>query len=405
MLAGFSLRDLEQHRPAPVFTGNEESYWTALREQFPLSKSITYLNNGSLGPSPYPVITATHKWMMEADEYVNYNVQDSSIKKIAEFTGAHEDEIALTGNTTHGINIACWGVPMRKGDEVILTTHEHAGGALPWLNRQKLHGIRVRTFHPAPTAAETLDRIASVITKRTRVIAVPHILCTQGQVLPLKEICRLGKDKGLFVLIDGAHGPGMMPVDLHDAGCDAYAGCFHKWMLGPKGAGFLYVRKDFQDTLQPLFAGAGSDDAKWNMAIPSPAITGYYPSAHRYYNGTSNIGIYKGAEASIDFIHSIGSERVYERITALGNYMHDNLLNTDRIEMLTPVEAGSRCGMTGFRIKGIQFDQFYTRALEQDIRIRVMPENNLNSLRVSTHIYNSREEIDRLIALIKKTAP
>jgi cysteine desulfurase/selenocysteine lyase len=404
MLAGFSLNDFATAAPMPPANDSDDVYWTKLREQFPLNKNIIYLNNGSLGPSPMAVINEIHKWMTLADEELNYVGWTDAIKKIATFVGADENEIAVTGNTTQGINIACWGVPMRKGDEVILTTHEHAGGALPWLNRQKLHGIVIKTFDPGATAAETLDRIASLITKKTRVIAVPHILCSQGQTLPVKEISRLGKEKGIFVLIDGAHGPGMMPIDLHDIGCDAYAACFHKWMLGPKGSGFLYVRKDFQDTLTPYFVGAGSDDAKWDMSLAAPRITQYHNSAHRYYYGTLNGALYKGAEASIDFINTIGAERVYARINELGKYTQDLLLGMDdKVEVLNPSETISRSGMNGFRVKGVSFEKFHTMALDRNIRIRIMPENSLNCLRVSTHIYNSKSDIDKLIELIGTT--
>lgn len=406
LFAGFSLNDFTASPPMPSANLSDELFWKELRNQFPLVRDFIYLNNGSLGPSPMPVINETRKWMMQTDEALTYGGWDACIGKFAAFTGADEAEIALTNNTTHGINIACWGVPMRKGDEVILTTHEHAGGALPWLNRQRLQGIVIKKFDPAPTAAETLDRIASLITKKTRVIAVPHILCSQGQVLPVKDICRLGKEKGIYTLIDGAHGPGMMQINLHDMGCDAYASCFHKWMVGPKGLGFLYVRKDFQDTLQPHFVGAGSDDATWNMSIPSPQLNRYHNSAHRYYFGTMNGALYKGAEASVDFINTIGGDKVYERVNELGKYTQDLLLAMpDKIELLTPTETVSRSGMNGFRLKGVSSEKFYNTAIEASIRIRLMPENSLNSLRVSTHIYNSTEEIDKLMELIRNAKP
>jgi selenocysteine lyase/cysteine desulfurase len=405
LLAGFSLKDLEQLPPIPNGNANDETYWKSLREQFPLSKDVTYLNNGSMGPSPYPVIEAVKTGMMEGDEIARYGEREETVKMIAGFTRANDNEIAITHNTTEGINIMCWGLPLKKGDEVILTTHEHAGNALPWLNRQKLDGIVLKTFSPASTAAETLNRIDALISKKTKVIAVPHILCTQGQVLPVKEICKLGKTKGVFVCIDGAHTPGMMPLDLHDMGCDAFAGCCHKWMLGPKGTGFLYVRKDFQETLIPRFVGAGSDTATWNMADEHPLLHQYMPNAHRYYGGTQNTGLHKGIEASIDFMNAIGMDKVYYRVNMLGKYMQDALLELDgKVEVMNPVEPASRCGMNGFRIKDVPFDTFYQKAMEHNFRIRIMHENGLKSLRVSTHIYNSTEEVDRLIELIKNVS-
>lgn len=382
---------------------DEESYWKMVRRQFPLNPRLMYLNNGTMGPSPYYVIEQMQKGMMEADTEGSYGGWENTCKKLAAFVGAHEEEIALTRNVTEGINIVAQGLPLSKGDEVIMTTHEHVGNAFPWINVQKQKGILIRTFTPASTAAETLSRIASLIGKRTRVIAVPHIPCTQGQVLPAREIARLGKEKGLFVFIDGAHGPGMLPLDLHDMGCDVYASCCHKWMLGPKGTGFLFVRKDFIETLRPCFVGAGSDNAKWNMATTPISTGGYCSTAHRYYGGTFNAGLYKGVDASIEFIETIGMQRIHERITGLAAYTQQQLMAAgDRIEMLTPTEQQSRGAVIGFRIRGVDAQKFYHDALEKKVRIRYVAENGLDSLRVSTHIYNNREEIDTLVEMVRK---
>jgi L-cysteine/cystine lyase len=380
-----------------------EKYWTLVRQQFPLQKDWAYLNNGTMGPSPYPVIEAVHKGMMEGDVYGNYGGWENTHAKIAQFVGANEDEIALTHNVTDGINIACWGIPLKKGDEVILTTHEHVGNAFPWLNRQKLHGIKIKVFTPASTAAETLERIQALYTKKTKAIAVPHIPCTIGQILPVKEICAWAKEKGIFSLIDGAHGPGMLKLDLHQMGCDAYASCCHKWMLGPKGTGFLYIRKDFQETLQTYFVGGGSDNGKWNMATDPIKSGAYANNAHRYYGGTQGLGLYKGVDAAIAFIDNIGMENIYNRINYLGKYTQDNLMALgDKIEMLTPTEQDSRCAINGFRIIGFDFSKFYAKCAEQKIRIRMVAENEINCVRISTHIYNNTNEIERFIEIVKK---
>lgn len=410
LLAAASFTELEALAAAKELNTNggsiaddDEKYWNNVRQLFPLTKDFAYLNNGTMGPSPYPVIEAVKNGMMEGDHRGNYGGWEATAAKLAKFVGAHEDEIALTHNVTDGINIACWGVPMKHGDEVILTTHEHVGNAFPWLNRRKLDGIVIKTYTPASTAEETLHRIKKLITHKTKVIATPHIPCTQGQIIPVKEVCTLARKHGIYSIIDGAHGPGMLMLDLHDMGCDTYASCCHKWMLGPKGTGFLYVRKEFQDTLQTYFVGGGSDNAKWNMATQPAAMGGYNNSAHRYYGGTQALGLYKGVDAAIDFIETIGMQNIHNRIKSLGKYTQDRLLEFgDKVELITPTEERSRCAVNGFRVKGIAFDKFYTLCGENKIRIRSVAENGLNSLRVSTHIYNNKSEIDKLIEIIKK---
>jgi selenocysteine lyase/cysteine desulfurase len=381
---------------------NDEDYWRNVRLMFPLNKEHIYLNNGTFGPSPYPVIEAVKAGMMENDRNGQYGNWDPTVARIAKFVGADEEEIALTHNVTDGINIGCWGLPLQKGDEVILTTHEHSGNAVPWMNRQKLHGIVIKTYTPASTAAETLTRINNLITKKTKAIATPHIPCTQGQILPVKEICTLARDKGIYSVIDGAHGPGMLQLDLHDMGCDTYASCSHKWLLGPKGTGFLYIRKGFQNTLQPYTVGAGSNDDKWDMMTTPVSTGGYTQNAHRYYAGTQSNGLYAGVVAAIDFFESIGTENIYSRVKYLGKYTQDRLLSFgDKVEMLTPTEERSRGAVNGFRIKGMDYQKFYSMCADKKIRIRGVGENGLNSLRVSTHIYNSTEEIEVLMDVVK----
>jgi len=410
VLAALSLNEMQAfaakiqlNNDGKIISPDDDAYWKDLRKQFPLTTEWAYLNNGTFGPSPYPVIEAMRAAQMDADQNGNYGDYDKTPPRLAKFLGANEDEIALTHNVTEGINTVCWGVPLGKGDEVILTTHEHIGNAAPWLNRVKLHGIVIKKYTPAATADETLNRISSLITRKTRAIATPHIPCTQGQVLPVKEICRLAKDKGLFSLIDGAHGPGMMPLDLHDIGCDTYASCSHKWMLGPKGTGFLYVRKDFQDTVQAFYSGGGTDDGKWNIMTDPVTTGGYAPNAHRYFGGTQANGLYAGVNASIDFIEQIGQDNIYHRIKSLGKYTQDRLLGFgDKVELLTPTEERSRCAVNGFRIKGVDYHKFYDICVANKVRIRSVQENGLNSLRVSTHIYNSKQEVDLLMDLIKK---
>ena len=390
--------------PTELLQTNEEEYWKLIRQQFPLTNDRIYLNNGTRGPSPFPVIDAVHRWMRDADEQGNYGGWESTAEKLAVFVKADKEEIALTHNVTDGINIVAWGMPLKKGDEVIMTTHEHVGNVGPWMNRARLDGIVVKAFSPAPTAAETLQRINDLITKKTRAIAVPHIPCTQGQILPAKEICKLAKDKGLFSFIDGAHGPGQLQLDLHDMGCDFYASCTHKWVLGPKGTGFLYVRKDMLDTLQALMVGGGGT-ADWNMATKPPHFDGYTKDAHRYYFGTQNRALYKGVEAAIDFVNGIGQEVVEKRIRGMAKYFQDELLKLEgKIEMLTPTEDKSRGAVVGFRIKSKSHSDFYTLAAEAKIRIRSVPENGLSSLRVSTHIYNNKDEVDKLLELVRSVA-
>lgn len=383
---------------------DDEQFWKVVRDQFPLTRERVYFNNGTMGPSPYPVLDLVKRSLEDVDTSGEYGGWDTVRGKLAAFVNVQESEISLTHNVTEGINVIAGGLPLKRGDEVILTTHEHVGNALPWLNRARLDGIVIKTLKPALTASDNLNRINDLITSRTRVIAIPHITCTIGQVFPVKEIARLGHDKGLWVFFDGAHGPGMTMLDLADMGCDFYATCCHKWMCGPKGTGFLYVRKELLDTVQARWVG-GYSDTGWDMTTDPPEFKGYVPTAHRYDFATQNSAIYLGLGAAIDFLHHIGMENIVRRGSSLASHLQQELLSLgDGVEMLTPVEERSRGCIIGFRLKKMTYDKFGEHAAKKGFRIRLVGEGHLNSIRVSTHLYNSFEEVDKFVAAVKEVA-
>lgn len=384
----------------PPFS-DDEHYWRSVRQLFPLSKEFIFLNNGTIGPSPYTVLEAVYEKMKEIDRSAGYGGWDLARPALARFVKAEESEISLTHNVTEGINVVAWGLPLKRGDEVIVTNHEHVGGALPWLNRARVDGIVVKHVTLGNTAAETLNNLEKLISKKTRVLAIPHIVCTTGQIQPVKEIVALGKKHGAFVFIDGAHGPGMLEIDLHDMGCDFYASCCHKWMLGPKGTGFLYVKKELFEGVNALFVGGGSDNG-WNILGANPSIKGLAPTAHRYDYGSQNAALYVGVVAAIDFLNTIGMQNVEKRIRGLAGYMQDKLIATGKVEMLTPTEERSRSAVIGFRIKGMEYTKFGELTAKNGLTIRMVAENDLNSVRASTHIYNFHNEVDKLVELINK---
>ena len=280
-----------------------------------------------------------------------------------------------------------------------MTDHEHAGNAVPWLARARRDGIVIRTFTPALHAAETLERINALINPKTWAIAVPHITCTIGQVLPAKEICSLGHDKGLWVMFDGAHTPGMLPLDVHDMGCDFFATCGHKWMMGPKGTGFLYVRKELVETLEPVWVGAGVDTG-WDVRTGTLA---FRTDAHKFDFGTQSSPLFVGLGAAIDFLHHLGIQNITSRDQALAGHLRNGLKSLgDRVEILTPDEPGGYGSLVAFRPRRIEFDKLHKALLEQHhIITRPVAENGINCNRISTHIYNSFTDVDRFLTTLE----
>jgi selenocysteine lyase/cysteine desulfurase len=385
-----------------VVPSDDVPFWQVVRDQFPLKKEPIFLNNGTMGPSPYVVIDAVTAEMGEVDRNARYGGWDVVRPKIAKFINAHDDEISLTHNVTEGINIVAAGLPLTRGDEVILTNHEHAGNAVPWLARAKRDGIVVKPVQLAGTATDILTRIDDLITPRTRVIAVPHVTCTIGQVLPAKEIARLGRSKGLWVMFDGAHTPGMMTLDVKEIDCDFFATCGHKWMMGPKGTGFLYVRKELLEILEPCWAGALSD-AGWDL---TKGTLTYRQDAHKYDFGTQSSALYVGLGAAVDFLHHIGMDNITRHNKALATRLRTGLQSLgDRVEILTPEEEGGYCSVIGFRLRAMAYDKLQPYLLEKHkIITRMVPENGINCNRISAHIYNTTDDVDRVVEAIKAVA-
>jgi len=378
--------------------------WKEIRSHFDLSQDVTFLNNGTMGPSPRMVVERIKQSLDHTNARAVYGGGKKLAKSsLAEFLQVDVKEIALTHNVTEGINISAWGLPLKKGDEIILTDQEHVGNGLPWLHRAKTDKLKVKILRLKPTASETLDALKSLIGPKTKVVAVPHITCTTGQVLPVKEICSLAKKKGVISVIDGAHGTGMIPLNLKDIGCDIYASCCHKWLLGPKGTGYLYVSEPCQDKLMALFVG-GYSGLKWSVHKEETYVSAEYTTfAHKYHYGTQDAAPYFGIGTAVDFNTSIGKDRIFKRIKSLNQYLLDGVVELKHsVEILTPQEDESRGGVLSFRFAGINSSNLKKELDKKGIVVRHVAESDLDALRVSTHLYNFEEEIDNLLYELKR---
>lgn len=386
----------------PAIDPEDEQFWKFVRTQFPLTDERAYLNTGGLGASPYAVIDAVKAKMDELEKVGETGHTEelwADVKKsAAQLLGCDESELAFTRNATEGINIVCNGLPLRRGDEIITTTHEHVGNIVPWEALAKREGVVVKLFEPSRTSAqENIDRIQKLITTKTRLISVPHVTTTTGQILPIKELSLLAKQHGMWLFVDGAQTAGMFPFSLHDLGCDAYATSGHKWMLGPKETGLLYVKKDMLDVIQPKAAGAYSADV-FDFAKNELR---FVPTAQRYEYGTVSIPLRYGLGAAIKFIQKIGIENVWKRDQALASRLHRGLQEMPNVEILSPVRSEERSALTTIRHTKIAALELQKHLDTYKLRTRGVSEGGLSALRISTHLYNSPEEVDRTLEAIK----
>ncbi|SIN68483.1 aminotransferase class V-fold PLP-dependent enzyme [Algoriphagus halophilus] len=397
-LVGF--REVQANGLNPALRGEE--FWEQVREQFPLTKSRIYMNNGTFGPSPKVVLDALQDSFEQTNTSGEYGHIAPLRAQLADFVGIKESEISLTHNTTEGINIMVWGLPLKAGDEVLITYHEHAGNAIPWLNRAKLHGIVLKPFEPGKTREENLDLIKSLVTPKTKVIAIPHVTCTTGLVMPIQEIADFARSKGIYTAIDGAHGAGTFDLNLKELGVDFYASSYHKWVLGPNGTGFLYVREELLDQLQAFQVGAYSETGYDLHQVPLE-LNGYVNTAHRYDYGSQSLPMIKGVVAAINFHQEIGREKIESRIRDLNQQLYDGLAEmNNQVEIITPKEPESRICMVSFKPKNKDYEVAYREISQEGFRIRIVPEGGINAIRISTHIYNQKSEVDSLLNAVQK---
>ncbi len=387
--------------------GSEENFWKMVRDQFVLDPDWTYLNFGGLGSCPLPVLNSFWEWTRSEERAPNAGHDEklwSAVKeKLAALLGktCRKEDLGLIGCATEGINMIVNGLPLKKGDEVITTTHEHVALNSALLNRMQRDGIVPRLFEPdIKSGTGNVDRIASLINDRTRLIFTSHVTCTTGQRLPAKEISRLARDKKIWFALDGAQAPGNIPFDIVDCGVDFYACSTHKWVMGPKRTGFIYVRKEMLDTLRPGTVGASSsqryDIRKMEFVL--------YPSVQRFEYGTQNDALSYGLGTALDFINTIGPDRIWNYNHALSERFYRGLQGIGGVEIVSPAEEAYRSAMISFRMAGIDFQKINEHLVKDRIRARTVTEGGVNCIRVSFHICNHEGEVAKILDSLKKLA-
>jgi len=402
-LGGRSVRAADRTLPSVDRTKDvtiDEGFWRTVRAQFPLTRERVYFNNGGLGPSPFQVIDAVQAATRRLEEIseTGHEELEAIRRRVATFLAASPQEIAFTRNTTEGMNLIARGLPLRRGDEVLMSTHEHVGGAMPWLALMKERGIRIRLFEPGRTAQENLGAIEKALTPRTKVLSLSHMTCTVGTLFPAREIAELCHSRGVLVVLDGAHPPGQVRVNLHDLGCDFYATSGHKWLLGPKGTGILYVKQDMHDIWTPTNVGAYSA----SVYDLDELRLEYLDEARCVEYGTRNVALVHGLGAAVQFLDTIGIERIEARDRYLAGHLLRLLQDMPGLEVLTPTEDRSRGGIVSFRPKTKAYQDLKDELIRAGFRVRPVGEHRLGAIRVSCHVYTLMDDVERFALQLRK---
>lgn len=398
-LFGLPLRGSATPQPLPpedLFRSDPEAFWRRIRdEQFLLAGWRAYLNTGTLGLAPRPVVEAVTEYVnrsaaLDVEDYPRwgYETLEEVRQEVAGFVGCRKEELAITHNATEAMNTVANGLDLQPGDEVILTDQEHPSGRCPWLQKQARFGIRVREVKlPLPPASpeQLADLLISAIGPRTRVLSFSGITTGTGLWLPVRRICEAARQRGVISLVDGAHMNGQVPLELSELGCDFFAGSPHKWMFAPAGCGLLYGREEMLDRLWVNVATGGWDNRQLK-------------AARFMMVGTNNRAILEGLLAGVRFLQTVGPQRVYDRIHHLTRRVFEQARALPNVELLTPDDDRMFGGMVAFRLPGTDVSPVLKLCRERRLWVLRRGEG----FRVATHIHVRPSDIEEFFQTLRE---
>jgi selenocysteine lyase/cysteine desulfurase len=309
---------------------------------------------------------------------------ESVRRDLARDFGCDPEEMAITRNASESLETMILGVPLGRGDEVVVTNQNYGRMLTTWDQRARREGIVIKSISfkvPPPSQDYIVEQFRQAITPHTRAIEVPHITNLTGQIMPIRELVELARPRGIAVLVDGAHAYAHFPFTRNDLGCDYYGTSLHKWLLAPIGTGFLYVARDKQKSLWPLMAAPASMDEN----IRKYEEIGTHPAAN--HNAIS---------AALAFHRGIGAERKIARLRFLRDRWAKRLRSeSDRVHILTPLDSPHSGAIGLIHVEGIETNRLVGWLFDRH-RIVSTPINHdeFTGIRVTPNVYTTLDEID-----------
>lgn len=377
----------------------DEDYWREIQQAFTVDRSLINLNNGGVSPSPRIVQDAMRRYLEfsnQAPTITMWQVLEPEIegvrRRLAATFGCDPEEMAITRNASEALEICIFGLDLKPGDEVLTTNQDYPRMLTSWRQRERRDGIKLRTFSfpvPPPSMDDLYERFERAITPKTKVILVCHITNLTGQIFPIKRICQLGRERGIEVIVDGAHAFAHFPFKHSDLDCDYYGTSLHKWLLAPHGTGFLYVRKSKIGKLWPLMAA----DKKQDEDIRKFEEIGTHPAAN--HNAISE---------ALTFQEGIGMERKAARLRYLKDRWARRLEQLKGVRILTPYDPQQSCGLANFSVEGIDHGKLGS-ILWEKYRIICTPigHEEFKGIRVTPNVYTTLSDIDTFCDAVEKT--
>ncbi len=397
--------------------------WAQVREQFDLSPEYMHLGLFYIASHPRPVRQAIEAYRKKLDSNPFLTVERSMFEKpeenlplrtcnaIASYIGGKADDVALTQNTTTGLALMYHGLPLKAGDEVLATTHDHFSHHEAIRLAAERTGATWRKIplfdsHDTMSADQMVDRIRAAIRPNTRVVGVTWVHSSTGLKLPIRRIAdaiaELNKqrDNRVLLVVDGVHGIGVENRDIVAMGMDAFAAGTHKWIFGPRGTGFVWARPEVWATMRPLVPSFTSFDLfdAWMQGKPpsGPARAAWFAPG-----GFWAFDHYWALPDAFEFHRSVGYERITNRIHSLNSQMKEGLAKMPNIVLYTPQSSDLSAGIVCFDVKGMQQTEVVKRLLEQHKIIASTTPYAVSYARVAFGIANNEQEVEKTLRAVR----
>lgn len=373
-----------------------------MKSEFLLDKSIKFLNHGSFGACPKPIFEEFQRFQLELEtEPVDFIQKKLPIylkeakKPLAKFLGCNAEDFFFTPNPTFAINTVMRSLKLQPGDEILTSNHEYGAMDRTWNFYCKKSGakyIRQEISLPIVSKEQIIEEFWKGYTKNTKVVFLNQISSSTALIFPVKEICDKAQELGLITIIDGAHVPGHIDLNIQELNPDFYTGTLHKWMLAPKGSSFLYVKKEFQSEIDPLVVSWGYE----SLAPSESQFLDYHE-----YQGTNDHSAFLCTPKVISFLEENNWKERSKlcRKVVLENYQRFcDLVNTQPICPISEEFLGQMASIpvrtkNPFALKELLYTKY-------KIQIPVMPLNGEVYIRYSINVYNSVEDLDVLYQAI-----
>jgi selenocysteine lyase/cysteine desulfurase len=370
-----------------------EDFWGWVRQNYTISANLINLNNGGVSPQPKVVQDAhirNYQFSNEAPSYYMWrilNEQREGLRhKLAGLCGVMPEEIAINRNTTEGLCNIIFGLNLKKGDEVVLSTFDYPNMVNAWKQREKRDNIKLVWIHipqPAEDDATIVKLYESAITSKTKIVHITHLINWTGNIVPCKAIADMAHKKGCEVIVDGAHSFAHIDYKIEDTGADYFATSLHKWLGAPFGSGLLYIKKDKIKNVWPLLSSAEpeADDIK------------------KFENlGTRSFASEMAIGTAIDFHNIIGAKRKEARLRFLKDHWTEKAVKLPKANIFTSLKPKYSCAIAGIGFEGWQAQQIEATLFgKYKIHSGSVILENVNGIRVSPNVYTNIQDLDFLV--------